>query len=534
MLLVDTTDDGQADTIIRIFLARMPTATNPTAAPTAEQGGHTLDATKGAGAVGAAVASMSACACASGGCNAGPTCNAAPASVPLPPAVATQHVTATQPRAVAMATAPQSISGVGGGVAGGQSNFCPVAIGTPCCAVGGGGMGGGACCVAGASSSSHPASCGYFPCGMASGVACPMGASQIGGGPGGMASMNGGGPIGSAPLAPGGAPAAPMGGASGAGAMQACLDDADIMSFIQQSQADGASSANAAGLMCAGGMAGSMACAVAGNMSGGMACGMAGGMAGGVVPMSAAPMGSSRRPVKHDGNLMKQGWTPEEDATIVRMVQLTGQKWSFIACALPGRTDDAVRNRYLRLQKKKTTAGQIGNLASNSPTVTSADLAECQATKKGDMWTAEEDSKIMEGVSLHGFKWQMIAAALPGRSANAVRNRYLRCSPGHEAPSTGAVPTTVALAHPGSVVGGWGAFGGAGARGLGGPPMNHVLPMAGVLGAPDDLALINAGALPLPPPAQGLPPTSSSQGLNFFWDAAALYGEALGSIQDSI
>ena len=40
----------------------------------------------------------------------------------------------------------------------------------------------------------------------------------------------------------------------------------------------------------------------------------------------------------------------------MRMVQLTGQKWSFIACALPGRTDDAVRNRYLRLQKKKTVA----------------------------------------------------------------------------------------------------------------------------------------------------------------------------------
>ena len=32
----------------------------------------------------------------------------------------------------------------------------------------------------------------------------------------------------------------------------------------------------------------------------------------------------------------------------MRIVGLLGLKWSFIANALPGRTDDAVRNRYLR------------------------------------------------------------------------------------------------------------------------------------------------------------------------------------------
>ena len=112
--------------------------------------------------------------------------------------------------------------------------------------------------------------------------------------------------------------------------------------------------------------------------------------------------GGVARAAKADGsNLLKQGWTPEEDATIVRMVSLTGQKWSFIACALPGRTDDAVRNRYLRLQKRKSVGGTsaaAGLVMASSPTVTSADLADCQATKKGDMWTAEEDAKIMDGV----------------------------------------------------------------------------------------------------------------------------------------
>ena len=117
----------------------------------------------------------------------------------------------------------------------------------------------------------------------------------------------------------------------------------------------------------------------------------------------------------------KHGWTREEDETIVRMVQITGLKWSRIAAVLPGRTDDAVRNRYLRLQRKK--AHQPG-----AP-VTQDDLAECEAAKKGDMWTLEEDTAIMDGVARLGLKWQQIATALPGRSANAVRNRYLRCLP---------------------------------------------------------------------------------------------------------
>ena len=59
-----------------------------------------------------------------------------------------------------------------------------------------------------------------------------------------------------------------------------------------------------------------------------------------------------------------------------------------------GRTDD------LRLQRKQE-----------------------QGEKKGDMWTAEEDRRIREAVLYHGRKWHEIAAGLPGRSANAVRNR---------------------------------------------------------------------------------------------------------------
>jgi hypothetical protein len=48
----------------------------------------------------------------------------------------------------------------------------------------------------------------------------------------------------------------------------------------------------------------------------------------------------------------KQGWTKREDETILRTVREVGTKWSRIARELPGRSDDAVRNRYIRIQRK--------------------------------------------------------------------------------------------------------------------------------------------------------------------------------------
>lgn len=39
-------------------------------------------------------------------------------------------------------------------------------------------------------------------------------------------------------------------------------------------------------------------------------------------------------------------------------------------------------------------------------------------------WSFEEDNKLLAGVGLHGKNWTVIAQKLPGRTANAVKNRY--------------------------------------------------------------------------------------------------------------
>ena len=72
--------------------------------------------------------------------------------------------------------------------------------------------------------------------------------------------------------------------------------------------------------------------------------------------LASNPLGTSnkqqlgKRPRSDAAVTLKQGWTRHEDATILQTVREVGNKWSHIAAQLPGRSDDAVRNRYIRIQ----------------------------------------------------------------------------------------------------------------------------------------------------------------------------------------
>ena len=154
---------------------------------------------------------------------------------------------------------------------------------------------------------------------------------------------------------------------------------------------------------------------------------------------------------------MKQAWSRAEDELIIDQVAKLGTKWAGIAQQLVNRTDDAVRNRYLRLKRKKGGEGEI----------TSADLELAEPAKKGDMWTAEEDATILAEVRRSGSKWQDIARILPRRSANAVPTASSASRPGRGADSgelltmgadaNTAIPLPAAVAHPIAPIGvGWG------------------------------------------------------------------------------
>jgi len=62
---------------------------------------------------------------------------------------------------------------------------------------------------------------------------------------------------------------------------------------------------------------------------------------------ATAPSGASLSSAR----LEHMEWRQEEDDAIVQMVRLHGRKWTKLASSFPGRTDNAVRNRFTRLCK---------------------------------------------------------------------------------------------------------------------------------------------------------------------------------------
>ena len=91
-------------------------------------------------------------------------------------------------------------------------------------------------------------------------------------------------------------------------------------------------------------------------------------------------------------------WTPAEDAVLRSIVTEAGAgNWSIVARHLPGRIGKQCRERW-----HNHLDPHICKLA----------------------WTEEEDMIIQMGVAEIGHKWSEIAMRLPGRTDNAVKNRY--------------------------------------------------------------------------------------------------------------
>jgi hypothetical protein len=110
-------------------------------------------------------------------------------------------------------------------------------------------------------------------------------------------------------------------------------------------------------------------------------------------------MQQSALPDAREATVLNRGaWTQPEDELLMKAVSQIGcKKWTDVAKLVPNRTSKQCRERW------------CNRLAPNV---------------KHEPFEAWEDAVIVEKQKELGNRWSAIARQLPGRSANAVKNRW--------------------------------------------------------------------------------------------------------------